>query len=85
MAHFTATFQTEKNLAATFQSNEEMSAVFGVSFEYDTYSGSYRVTPNAETQVLITKGFLMQENVVVDPIPSNYGLITWNGTILTVS
>ena len=23
--------------------------------------------------------------VVVGPIPSNYGLITWNGTILTVS
>lgn len=52
---------------------------------HETYSGSYTVTPSAETQVLSTADMILTENVVVNPIPSNYGLITWNGSILTVS
>lgn len=49
------------------------------------YNGSYEVTPSAETQVLNTAGMRMTENVTVNPIPSNYGLITWNGSVITVS
>lgn len=49
------------------------------------YDGVYEVTPTTETQTLVTSGFRMSGNVVVNPIPSNYGLITWDGTTLTVS
>lgn len=49
------------------------------------YSGEYEVTPSQETQVLYTEGKALAENVIVHPIPSNYGLITWNGAVLTVS
>ena len=49
------------------------------------YTGEYEVTPSEETQVLITKHLRMTDNVTINPIPSNYGLITWNGSILTVS
>ena len=49
------------------------------------YQGSYEVTPSAETQVLHTTGKNMSQNVVINPIPSNYGLISWNGSVLTVS
>lgn len=53
--------------------------------ERDPYTGSYTVTPTNETQTLRTKNYRMTDNVVINPIPSNYGLITWNGSTLTVS
>lgn len=49
------------------------------------YHGAYEVTPSQQTQVLETAGLKMTDNVTVNPIPSNYGLITWNGAVLTVS
>lgn len=53
--------------------------------ELPPYEGETTITPSSETQVLHTKNFRMTANVTVNPIPSNYGLITWNGSIITVS
>ena len=49
------------------------------------YTRTYTVTPSAEEQTLETAGLMMTENVKVNPIPSNYGLITYSGNIITVS
>lgn len=49
------------------------------------YEGPYTVTPSRQTQTLSTRGFAMTEDVVVEPIPQNYGLVTYNGRILTIS
>lgn len=49
------------------------------------YSGEYEVTPTTEEQTLATAGKTLARDVVVAPIPRNYGLITYNGSILTVS
>ena len=49
------------------------------------YEGAYTVTPSSETQTLSTAGMKMTGNVTVNPIPSNYGLITWDGSTITVS
>lgn len=49
------------------------------------YEGSCEVTPTGETQILHTAGRGMSEDIRILPIPSNYGLITWNGSTLTVS
>jgi len=49
------------------------------------YHGDYSVTPNADVQVLSTRGYQMNQDVVVNPIPSNYGRIEWDGSVLTVS
>lgn len=49
------------------------------------YVGPYEVTPSAEAQTLETHGLVMTGNVTVAPIPSNWGLITWDGSTLTVS
>lgn len=49
------------------------------------YPGPYEVTPSDTEQVLNTDAFYMNGNVTINPIPSNYGLITWNGSTLTVS
>ena len=49
------------------------------------YEGDYTVTPSASTQTLSTAGMKMTGDVTINPIPSNYGLITWDGTTITVS
>ena len=43
-------------------------------------------TPSDETQV-VTFDLEYQglSKVTINPIPSNYGLITWNGSVLTVT
>lgn len=49
------------------------------------YSGDFEVEPSSEETVLQTEGKLMSRNITIKPVPSNYGLITWNGATLTVS
>ena len=50
-----------------------------------SYTGTYEVTPSDQTQTLSTNGKKMTADVVVNPIPNNYGLISWDGTVITVS
>ena len=50
-----------------------------------TYTGVTDVTPTTTEQVLDTSNKVVTRNIVINPIPSNYGLITWNGATLTVS
>lgn len=52
----------------------------------DPYEGEYEVTPvQGEAIVLNTAHHTMSQNVKINPIPQNYGLITYNGNIITVS
>lgn len=53
--------------------------------EVQTYTGDYEVTPSDETQTLETEGLRLTRPITVNPIPQNYGLITWNGSVITVS
>lgn len=48
------------------------------------YHGEYEVTPSEEEQVLETAMKTLSQNVVVNPIPSNYGRISYNGSVITV-
>ena len=52
---------------------------------FDYYDGPYEVTPTQSTQTLSTQEKILLENVIVNPIPNNYGLITWNGNTIKVS
>ena len=52
---------------------------------YPPYDGPVTVTPGQEEQTLYTNGYSMRSNIVINPIPNNYGLIGWNGSVLTVS
>ena len=49
------------------------------------YTGAVTVTPTNRTQVLSTKDTVVLDNITINPIPNNYGLITWNGSTITVS
>ena len=53
--------------------------------ERPAYEGSYEITPSAEAQVIPTNGLRMTGDFTIAPIPSNYGLVTWNGSVITVS
>ena len=50
-----------------------------------TYEGEYTVTPSDETQILPTADKKLAHDIVINPVPSNYGRISWNGSVLTVS
>lgn len=49
------------------------------------YDGEYDLIPTQTEQVLITGGKAMRRNIRIAPIPHNYGLITWNGSFLTIT
>lgn len=49
------------------------------------YQGEYTVTPSMVAQVLPTTGKTLGDDITIAPIPNNYGLITWDGSTLTVS
>lgn len=49
------------------------------------YEGEYNITPKTTAQMLETADKLMKGNIVINPIPKNYGLITYNGFGITVS
>ena len=61
----------------------------GISYEanvpVDQYEGDYEYTPSREAQIIPINGKKATDNITINPIPSNYGLITWDGSIITVS
>lgn len=56
-----------------------------VTTELPDWTGPYEATPTQETQVFDMNGYAMRGSFTVNPIPSNYGLVTWNGVVLSVS
>ena len=67
---------------------EEIAVSVAVNFtalDGEPYEGPTEFTPSAEEQVAETRNRVLYENIVIRPIPSNYGLITYNGRIITVS
>ena len=48
------------------------------------YIGETDIIPSDVVQVLSTKDLVMAENITIEPIPSNYGKIIYNGAYLRV-
>ena len=83
-----ATFQSGETLNASFASDSDLTASIESTVyvpSIDDYAGSYEATPGGETQTLLTEGLRMAHHVIINPIPNNYGRITWNGSTITVS
>ena len=53
--------------------------------EVDYYDGPYEFTPTQQEQTIPIQGKMAVDNITINPIPSNYGLITWDVRALTVS
>lgn len=82
-------FTLESAEALSFELNDATALLFDLTtpsqIGIDNYEGDYVVTPSNEAQILNTNHLRMTQNVTINPIPSNYGLITWNGSKLTIS
>ena len=54
--------------------------------EYDlpVYDGITEITPSQDTQILQTSNKALTRNIVVNPIPDDYGRLLWSGNTLTV-
>lgn len=73
----------------TITHNPTLSGIISKSIDsqpnLNFYNGSYIFTPNKENQTIETNNKFLTENIIINSIPSNYGLISWDGSILTVS
>ncbi len=49
------------------------------------YLGPYQWTPTQSRQTIPIRNKMATSDIIINPIPENYGLITWNGVTLTVS
>ena len=70
---------------------------FGVSFNNDLsvdfsnmhaageYAGMYEFTPSDVAQEIPTANKILIENIIINPIPSNYGLVAYDGSILSIT
>ena len=48
------------------------------------YTGQTEITPSTTEQVLATAEKVVTRNIVVNPIPENYGRLLYSGNTLTV-
>lgn len=49
------------------------------------YEGEYVFTPSDAEQEIQIGGYTATQNIIINPIPTDYGKITWDGTTITVS
>ena len=82
---FNVTFHEDERINVSFSEGDDSFEVsFGAGIEKE-YHGMTEVMPSSETQTLHTANRVLMQDITIDPIPSNYGLITYNGSIITVS
>lgn len=55
-----------------------------VGQDLPTYADATEVTPSDNEQVLLTADRVLTKNIIVNPIPENYGRLLWSGNTLTV-
>lgn len=74
-------------LDATLSGVQSLSATLSLpqAVAVDEYSGPYEFTPGNAPQVVEIANKKATADITIGPIPDNYGLITWDGSTLTVS
>lgn len=86
---YNVTFTEEDSFNVEHTSVDSYTAEYGtvtqIEVVKDPYSGKTEFEPNREVQVAHTNGCSMYSDIVIKPIPKNYGLITYNGATITVS
>lgn len=78
------TISTSGQLSCSLSSSP-ITGELTISGSIPAYTGSYEATPSDSVQTLPVSGWLMAQDITINPIPSNYGKISWDGTTLTVS
>ncbi len=78
-------FEDEDAFRIGFSGEDSFTVGFDSVIGNDKYHGNYEFEPSPGYQRIETAGLTLAEDIIIDPIPSNYGLITWDGSTLTVS
>lgn len=55
-----------------------------LKYENSPYQGEYEITPTEETQTVYIKDKKALGNIIVNPIPNNYGKVTRVGAAITI-
>lgn len=71
------------NISTSFQKVSGNIKTGGTIVNY--YEGPYEFIPTQEEQVIEINKLTARENIVVKPIPHNYGKVEWNGSYLYIS
>lgn len=80
----TVTVSSKRESVRVVARRSRVTAKSGVLFGGTPYSGSYEATPSDEAQVIPLAGLTMADDLTINPIPSNYGRIAWDGSKITV-
>ena len=77
----------KNDLRGSISNDQEISGAVATAYTVGAaaFDGDYEITPTRETQIIKTAQTVLKRNIIVNPIPSNYGKITWDGGVLTVS
>lgn len=83
----TGTLTSTGTVSGSLSSTPTLSATLTVpnAAGVPKYEGDYEFTPTSETQTVAIEGLMARQDIVINPIPQNYGLITWDGSTITVS
>lgn len=84
---FNISFAGSASFRASFAPQTATNVEFGEYIEVpvaDYYAGEYEITPTDQTQLINCGGLVSLRDFKINPIPSNYGRITWDGSVLTV-
>lgn len=88
MIEATLTVQVEQAYTLEAQNAEEYSLTPELNIVHrvvtDPYEGDYEITPSDLEQIIPILGKTATQDIRINPVPSDYGRITWNGSTLTV-
>lgn len=81
----TGSISSGGGLSGTISSGGGLSgSVTSTHYSVEIYDGSYEFIPTEHEQVVSISGKKANHDIVIAPIPQNYGRIAWDGSTLTV-
>lgn len=82
-----AVFRKGDSLRADFGNKGAIRSnlTIGDAEKHNAYDGAYRFVPSENEQVVNIDGMYAKDDIIIERIPRNYGLITWNGSFIKVS
>lgn len=77
----------DEEIVAEIDDEEEITASIELpaAIETDPYTGPYVFTPDDTSQIISIADLKAIEDIIINPIPQNYGLITYDGSGIRVS
>lgn len=76
--------RNERSFTGVLSSKPQLNATISKDASLHYYQGEYVFTPTSEEQIAHTGNKMVSRDIVINPIPSEYGHISWNGSFLLV-